>query len=100
MINGNVNAFIGNLHFGTEMYFIYKGKKYFIQGWVENGIHYLVLDYDYETEIYDPSDSNCTGYIWEYSSADSNECVKAFLNAPIWDGKRFCEVEKEIEWTD
>ena len=100
MIDGNVNEFIDNLYYGSEMYFVFKDKKYFIQGWYKDGVHHLVLDYDYESTAYDLDDLKSTKYIWEYSSIDSNECVKAFLTAPLWNGKTFYEVEKEITWTD
>ncbi len=100
MIDGNVNEFVDNLYYGSEMYFIFRGKKYFIQGWVEDSIHHLTLDYDYETEAFDPDNLECNTYIWEHSSKDSKECVQAFLDAPIWEGKRFYDVEKEITWTD
>lgn len=56
MIDGNVNEFVDNLYYGAEMYFIFEDKKYFIQGWVKDNIHYLVLDYDYETETYNPDE--------------------------------------------
>lgn len=38
MIDGNVNEFVDNLYYGSEMYFIFKGKKYFIRGWVKDSI--------------------------------------------------------------
>lgn len=100
MIDGNVNEFVDNLYYGSEMYFIYNNKKYFIQGWVRDSIHYLVLDYDYETEPYDPNNPDCNKYIWEYASPNSSECVQAFLDAPLWDDKTFYDVENEITWTD
>ena len=100
MIDGNVNEFVDNLYYGTEMYFVFREKKYFIQGWLKDGMHSLVLDYDYETELYDPDNPECNNYIWEYSSSDSSECVNAFLEAPLWDGKPFYEVEKEIKWAE
>ena len=99
MINGNVSEFVDNLYYGSEMYFFFRGKKYFIQGWVEDSIHYLVLDYGFEGDDV-PKDYVFNGYIWEHKSLDSGECVQAFLNAPIWDGKTFYEVEKEMTWTD
>lgn len=100
MINGNVSDFVDNLYYGTEMYFVFKDKKYFIQGWVKDSLHYLVLDFDYETENYDSNNPNCNKYLWEYTSADSQECVDAFLNAPLWNGKTFYEVEDSIVWSD
>ena len=43
MIDGNVSEFVDNLYYGSEMYFVYSGKKYFIQGWVKDSIHYLTV---------------------------------------------------------
>ncbi len=100
MIGGNVKEFVDNLYYGSEMYFIYKGKKYFIQGWYEKPTHFLVLDYDYEVEPYDAKNPSCDKNIWEYASEDASDCVKAFLAAPLWDGKTFYEVEKEMTWTE
>lgn len=99
MIDGNVKEFVDNLYFGTEMYFIYRGQRYFIQGWYDNPLHHLVLDYDYENTGA-PNEYAFAGYLWEHNAEDSNECVQEFLNAPLWDGKTFYEVEKEITWTD
>ena len=100
MIGGNVNEFVDNLYYGSEMYFVFREKKFFIQGWIEDGIHHLVLDYDYETERFDPNNPECNTYLWEFSSADSGDCVKAFLDAPLWDGKSFYDVESEMRWVD
>lgn len=100
MVNGSTKEFIDNLYYGSEMYFNYNHRSYFIQGWVKDGLHYLVLDYNYEAENYDPNETACSKPIWEYSSKDSSECVQAFLEAPVWDGKKFYDVEKEMVWTD
>ena len=100
MINGNVKEFVDNLYYGTEMYFIFRNHKYFIQGWRKDTVFSLFLDYDYETEPFDENNPECQKYIWQYSSADPSECVKAFLDAPLWGGKTFYEVEQEITWTD
>ncbi|MBP3816971.1 MAG: hypothetical protein J6H31_01595 [Butyrivibrio sp.] len=97
MIDGNVKEFVDNLYYGSEMYFVYKDKKYFIQGWVENEMHFLVLDYE-KSNL--PDDYTFKSYIWEHKAKDSNECVQAFLDAPLWDGKTFYEVEREITWTE
>ncbi|MCR5670590.1 MAG: hypothetical protein K6G10_06255 [Butyrivibrio sp.] len=99
MINGNVKEFVDNLYYGSEMYFIFHDKRYFIQGWIENSVHYLVLDYSYEG-IDLPKNYAFEGYIWEHKSTESGECVQAFLDAPIWNGKTFYEVEKEMTWID
>lgn len=99
MISGNTIEFVDNLYYGSEMYFMYKNKRYFIQGWVEDSIHYLVLDYDYENSD-TPDNHSFSGYLWEYKSSDTSECVKAFLDAPLWDTKTFYDVENEITWMD
>ena len=100
MIDGNVKEFVDNLYYGSEMYFIFNDKKYFIQGWFDDPVHHLVLDYDYQTEPFDENNPDCNKYIWEYSSEISDECVKAFLDAPLWNGKTFYEVEKDITWAE
>lgn len=97
MIDGDVKEFVDNLYYGTEMYFLFRGKKYFVQGWYEDGIHHLTLEIE---EPYDSKDPLCQGYVWSHESKERGECAQAFLNAPIWDGKKFYEVEKEMTWTD
>ena len=54
----------------------------------------LYLQKNYHTLL------ECNKYIWEHSSSDSSDCVQAFLDAPLWDGKKFYDVEKEIAWAD
>ena len=90
MIDGNIRDFINNLYYGSAMFFEFDGKKYFIQGWYHEGMHNLVVDYA----------ANSTGYIWKYSSKDSSECVENFLNARLWNGKKFHDVENEITWLE
>ena len=99
MINGNVNEFVDNLYYGSEMYFIFRETKYFIQGWYEKPLHYLVLDYDFDDKDV-LENYEFEGYVWECRSEDPNECVRAFLEAPLWDGKVFYDVEKEMIWTE
>ena len=38
--------------------------------------------------------------IWECDAATMEACLNAFLDARIFDGKTFWEVESEIEWVD
>ncbi|MCL2046044.1 MAG: hypothetical protein FWG88_06625 [Oscillospiraceae bacterium] len=94
MINGNVNEFLDTLSTGQELVFAYKNRKLFLQGWYENGKHFMVLD-QWESSII-PFE----GYIWEVSADSMYECAEAFLDAPIFDGKKFWEVERQIEWLD
>ena len=44
MIDGNVNEFVDILSRGGELWFLFKGVKYFFQGWYEaNGMHVFVV---------------------------------------------------------
>ncbi|MBR1696567.1 MAG: hypothetical protein IJ709_14490 [Selenomonas sp.] len=100
MIDGDVKAFVDGLYYGDETWFKYGDKHYFIQGWFKDGKHYLVLDYALDYGQYSNNPNDEYKYIWEYSSEDSSECVNAFLEAPLWGGKKFYDVEAEMTWTD
>lgn len=91
MINGNVNDFVDNLYIGVEMMVRFSEIDFFIQGWNEGSIFHLErLNYK------NPLDSNK----WTYDAEDSAECVKAFLESPMWNGKKFYDAENSIEWID
>ncbi len=91
MIDGNVNEFVDILSRGGELWFLFRGVKYFFQGWCEpNGMHVFVIDTGSISDI----------YFWKTSSMRIEECMESFLSAPIWDGKTFWEVEHEMTWVD
>jgi hypothetical protein len=48
-------------------------------------------------EIYNLSDHSLF-FSAEYDNC--SKCIEAFENAPIFDGKTFWHVEKDIEWVD
>lgn len=89
MLNGDVNEFVAHIPWGDELAFIYKGKKYFLQG----------LDTKLYLAIWEPPTD---GYIWigDGFTYEKGYPVDKFLAAPIFDGKTFWEVESEIEWVD
>ena len=91
MINGNVNEFIAGLHYGDERFFLFRGKKYFLQGYFKDNTPML------ELYILKPSDSD---FEWRAFSNDNNYPVSEFENSKIFDGKSFWEIENEIEWLD
>ena len=93
MINGDINAFIEVAQYGHEVFFLYKGQKFFLQGMgpSANGTYDLFLD-----RFEPPADD----YIWVGVGRDHKYPIEEFLNAKIWDGKNFWEVEHEIEWVD
>ena len=92
MINGNVNEFIDRIYTYQDTVFIYRGVKYWFQGYMpdDNTVHMEV----FQTEP--PKDD----YVWEYNGNSISEGQDAFQNAPIFDGKTFWEVEAEIKWVD
>lgn len=92
MINGDVNEFVDGLYYGDERWFRFNGIKYFIEGWVKEGLFSLLL---YQMEL-------DQGYVWEKTEpvAERKEVVDAFLTDKIFDGKSFWEVEKDITWIE
>ena len=92
MINGDVNEFVDRIHYGDELVFLYRGKKYFLQGFLEeDGKCTTYLD-----RWEPPSD----GYIWVGKGDTKEFPVKDFLNQKLWDGRDFWEAEQEMEWVD
>ena len=100
MINGDTNEFLDGILWGQECWLKYNGNVHFIQGWTtDDGKYHLVHEF-YEIHG-DPAnwtyDANRN---WEAVDEDNEICVKAFLEAPIWDGKKFWQAESEIEWME
>ena len=92
MINGNTSEFVDHIHYGDELVFLFRGQKFFLQGFRNNSGRYtLYLD------RWDPPSDD---YIWIGTGDDREYPVDDFLEARIWAGKSFWEVEREIEWLD
>lgn len=91
MINGDVREFIDGLHYGDERFFLFDGKKYFLQGYCVDGKPMLEL-----FVIEGPEDR----FEWRIISDNDEYPVSEFENAKIFRGKSFWDVEKEIEWVD
>lgn len=89
MKNGDVREFVDHIYYGDELWFLYQGKKYFLEGWSTGGSLDLYL--------YEMTDNGKT-YTWKGSSA--HYPVDTFLEAKIWDGKSFWDIEQDIEWVD
>lgn len=92
MIGGNPNEFLESVYSGQDTVFIYKGIKYWCQGYVQDdGRSYM------EVFQYQPANEE---NVWSYTGVTAKECFHAFLDAPIFDGKTFWDAEQEIEWVD
>jgi len=87
--NGNVREFVDHIYYGDELWFLYEGKKYFLEGWMNDGRLDLCL--------YEMAD-NGEKYIWKGSATQYP--VEAFLEARIWNGKSFWDAEQDMEWVD
>lgn len=87
--NGDVREFVDHIHYGDELWFLYDGKKYFLEGWSEDGRLDLYL---YEMA------GDWKEYVWKGTA--SHYPVDAFLEAKIWNGKSFWDVEQDMEWVD
>ncbi len=92
MINGDPKEFIDGLHYGDERFFMFSGRKYFVQGYFEGGKPMLIL------YIFEPEEE--FGCVWKAFSSDENYPVDAFEKAKVFNGKSFWEVEGEIQWVD
>ncbi len=90
MKNGDISEFVDGLYHGDERIFLYRGQKFFIEGLSYDDKNHLLL-YRWEPK------SEC---VWDGVSEIGRFCVDKFLQAPLFDGKTFWEVEQEIEWVD
>ena len=95
MINGNVNEFVDGLYYGDERWFMFRGIKYFIQGWVKNEEFTLELE---QMEPYLYQDRPLWTKTCNFDQRQ--EAVESFLKAPVFDGKTFWDAEQEMEWVD
>lgn len=95
MIDGNVNEFVAGLYYGDERWFKYNGIKFFIQGWVQDNAFTLVLEQMEPEPISNKSMWSDTKFCDKRSLV-----IEKFLQARLFDGKTFWEVEQEIEWVD
>ncbi|MBQ9306325.1 MAG: hypothetical protein IJ229_00255 [Clostridia bacterium] len=92
MINGNPHDFVDTVYSGQDIIYVFRGIKYWFQG-------YTVAQGNCHMEIFQYSPPSETD-IWECDAATMEACLNAFLDARIFDGKTFWEVESEIEWVD
>ena len=38
--------------------------------------------------------------IWSHDATTIEQCKQAFIDAPLFDGKKFWDAEQDIEWID
>ena len=108
MIDGNARDFIEKLYY-EDHYVIYSGKKFFLNGCQtktspDGNVEYVSLEvYDLTTveyvslEVYNLTTDET---IFSTKKALASDCILAFEEAPIWNGKTFWEIESEMQWVD
>lgn len=97
MINGDPHVFLNIVYNGETIVYRYNEKKYQYQGYVI-GNNYFMEVY----QIFDTAEEELAseGFEWIHKSGINENPIKVFENAPIFEGKTFWDVEKEIEWLD
>ncbi len=92
MIDGNPNDFLNRIYSGQDTVFVFKGIKYWAQGYNRSngGWHYEIIQVQ-------PLSEN---RLWMCDTDTIDDCFKAFIEAPIFDGHRFWDIENDIQWVD
>ena len=104
MINGDLKSFFEYMSSGCCVIFLYRGNKYFTEGWIdeaENAQFLCLRGWELDpknaaTLIPEMNDD----YFWMHWADTMEGNVEAFKTAPIFHGKTVMEVEDEIEWVD
>ena len=94
MKGGRTNDFIDAFSY-QSVAVIFKGEKYFSDGITSdlNGrFSFFVIKVDEKGEFLKD--------VYDFKGNSVPDCISAFENAPIWDGKTFREAEQEMEWVD
>ena len=92
MEGGRVNDFIDAFSY-QSVAVVYKGEKYFSDGITMRDdckYSFFIIKVDDNGEFL--SD------VYEYEGDSITDCIIAFENATIWNGKSFYDVENEMTW--
>ena len=90
MKGGTPQEFIDGLAYGMEREFTYRGRTFLVQGYVEADHLWTATLDQIEPFAEDWS-------IWRHRAPTMDECLEAFLTAPLFDGRTFWEAEGEME---
>ena len=93
MKGGNVNEFIDHSAY-EEVAVMYEGKKYFFRGllWDDNTGKYV-----FEIEYWG---DDITETVYSVSAEFADDCIQRFLSEPIINGKKFWDIENDMEWVE
>lgn len=94
MIDGNARDFLNKLYY-EDHYVIFSGEKYFLNGCQtekkKDGTKSVRL------EVYNLTQDTTVFSVTKTTAVD---CIEAFEEASIWNGRTFWEIESEIIWVD
>ena len=94
MEGGRVNDFIDAFSY-QSVALIFKGEKFFSDGITTNSngkYSFFIIKVNENGDFLQD--------IFEFEGDTITDCINAFENAPIWDGKTFYDVENEMKWGD
>lgn len=92
MIGMTISEFMTKVYYGDEIEFIKNDTTYFVQGFYEDRLYHLTVDYWNKTDGTEPEH----GYLLSLHCASQQERLSQFEQAPIFDGKTIYEIESEI----
>lgn len=92
MIGGNPNDFLDRIYSCQDTIYIYGGIKYWFQGYMPDSdtVHMEIIQYQ-------PASNK---EIWSHDATTIEQCVQAFVDAPLFHGKTFWDAEQDIAWVD
>lgn len=90
MIGGNPNDSLDRIYSCQDTIYIYKGIKYWFQGYMPdpNTVHMEIIQYQ-------PANNQ---EIWSYDAITIEQCVQAFIDAPLFHGKTFWDAEGSVKY--
>ena len=94
MEGGRVNDFIDAFSY-QSVAVMFNGEKYFSDGVTtkaDGKYSFFIIKVDANGEF--------LADVFEYEGDTITDCIVAFENAPIWNGKTFYDVESEMTWVD
>ena len=89
MKGNTINEFISDLFNNPEKEIVYHNSNYMVCGFVDK------YENKYTLEVYTIAKKPTT--LFTYTSSNRQECVGAFEDAKIFDGKTIYEAENDIE---
>ena len=92
MKGGELTDFLDRVYYGEELIFLYKDKKYFLQGWWSDDGKTVEMELCIINENLE--------MIWHQKAMKMAVCAERFLSEKLWDGKDFLQAQEDMTWSD